>query len=152
MCLLMLTAAAERQQCADRYLQKGLGLAAEDKPVVACVTRLVPQKVCLSVTCHDGLRIEHSISNRAMLLGALQAFACTCLLRQCKGVSCRTWHARTCLLQGMRSTLACTTFSHLQPEQPEAACADDFLGLSAYLPACLCSQSFSELLHCRASI
>ena len=42
-------AVAERQLCAARYLQKGLGLATEDKPIVACVTRLVPQKVCTAI-------------------------------------------------------------------------------------------------------
>ena len=29
---------------AARYLQKGLGLAEGNKPLVACITRLVPQK------------------------------------------------------------------------------------------------------------
>lgn len=30
-----------------RYLQKGLGMRESDGPVVACITRLVPQKACL---------------------------------------------------------------------------------------------------------
>ena len=36
----------DKKRGAARYLQRGLGLDESDKPIVACVTRLVPQKVC----------------------------------------------------------------------------------------------------------
>ena len=37
---------ADEELCGSaRYLQKGLGLTECDKPLVACITRLVPQKV-----------------------------------------------------------------------------------------------------------
>lgn len=123
---------------ACRYLQKGLGMRESDGPVVACITRLVPQKVCLlgGGCCNSGSWLYESACRNTfppdctVVPAALQAGVYVHELRELKRRAYTSYSMQWVGQWSRGGSLCCWEQDTLRGTSGEARCALPIAGAS----------------------